>query len=158
MPTIEPVQKLSIYSLEAPRVAVTAMYNPKEISIEKSVPWTKSPSSTGDQPQLEFSSGDGRVMSFELLFDGFETGTNVHTQFVASLVKLASVQDANGPEDKRRPPRVGVKWGNGTLPEFLGVVESVATRYTMFLPDGTPVRAICHVKVREASRASFVKA
>jgi hypothetical protein len=62
------------------------------------------------------------------------------------------VQDADGPEDKKRPPKVGVKWGK--LPEFQGVIESVSTKYTMFLPDGTPVRATCHVTVREASHLS----
>ena len=151
------VQKLSIYSLEGPRVVVTAMFNPKEISVDKSVPWTKSPSSKSDSPQLEFSSADGRVMSFELMFDGFESGTNVHTAFVDSLVRLACIQDPNGPEDKKRPPRVGVKWGTGRLPEFQGVIESVGTKYTLFLPDGTPVRATCQVRVRETSRASVAK-
>jgi hypothetical protein len=151
------VQKLTVYSLEGPRIVVSAMYNPKEISVDKSVPWAKSPSSKGDAPMLEFTSADGRVMSFELMFDGFETGTNVHAAFVESLVRLANVQDPDGPEDKRRPPRVGVKWGTGKLPEFQGVIESIGTKYTMFLADGTPVRATCHVKVREASRVSFAK-
>lgn len=146
----EPVAKLSIHSMEGTRIVVTAMYNPKEIEVEKSVPWTKSPISTGDRPSLAFSSAEGRTMSFELMFDGFETGTNVHTAFVDPLMKLTLVQDPNGPEDKRRPPRVSVKWGEGKLPEFQGVIESVSTKYTLFLPDGTPVRASCRVTIREA--------
>ena len=96
-------------------------------------------------------------MSFELMFDGFETGTNVHTAFVDNLVKLALVQDPSGAEEKKRPPKVGVKWGSGKLPEFEGVIESVSTKYTMFLPDGTPVRATCHVTIREASHLSVTK-
>ena len=156
-PNETPVQKLSIYSVEGTRVVVTAMYNPKEIQIDKSVPWTRSRQSKGDLPSLEFSSADGRVMSFELMFDGFETGTNVHTAFVDNLVKLALVQDPSGAEEKKRPPKVGVKWGSGKLPEFEGVIESVSTKYTMFLPDGTPVRATCHVTIREASHLSVTK-
>jgi hypothetical protein len=150
-------QKLSIFSVEGPRIVVTAMFNPKELQIDKTVPWTKAPHSGGDQPSLEFSAADGRVMSFELMFDGFETGTNVHTAFVDNLVKLALVQDPNGAEDKKRPPKVGVRWGSGKLPEFQGVVETVSTKYTMFLPDGTPVRATCRVTIREASHLSFAK-
>jgi contractile injection system tube protein len=149
-----PTQKLSIYSVEGPRIVVTAMYNPKEIQIDKSVPWRKSPQSKGDPPSLEFWSSDGSAMSFELMFDGYETGTNVHTAFVDSLLKLAQVQSPTGPEDTKRPPKVGVKWGSGRLPEFQGVVESVSTKYTMFLPDGTPVRATCRVTIREASHLS----
>ena len=151
----EPGAKLTIASLEAPRLVVTAMYNPKEIGVDKSVPWAKTASSIGDPPELEFSSADGRTMSFELLFDGFETGTNVHTTYIATLLRLASAIDPDGPEEKRRPPRVSVKWG--VLPEFQGVIESIGTKYTMFLPDGTPVRATCHIKVREARRATFAR-
>ena len=150
-------QKLSIFSVEGPRIVVTAMFNPKEVQIDKTVPWTKSPQSKGDQPSLQFSAADGRAMSFELLFDGFETGTNVHATFVEPLVKLAMVQDPNGADDKKRPPKVGVKWGSGKLPEFQGVIEAVSTKYTMFLPDGTPVRATCRVTIREASHLSVGK-
>jgi hypothetical protein len=35
------------------------------------------------------------------------------------------------------------------------VIESLEIKYTMFLPNGTPVRATCSVKLKEASRASF---
>ena len=150
-------QKLSIFSVEGPRIVVTAMFNPKELQIDKTVPWTKAPHSGGDQPSLEFSAGDGRVMSFELMFDGFETGTNVHTAFVDNLIKLTLAQDPNGAEDKKRPPKVGVRWGSGKLPEFQGVVETVSTKYTMFLPDGTPVRATCRVAIREAGHLSVSK-
>ena len=89
------------------------------------------------------------MMSFELMFDGFETRTNVHSAFVANLLKLALAPDAGGADGKTRPPMVSVKWG--VFPEFPGVIESVSTKYTMFLPDGTPVRAICHLRIREAS-------
>ncbi len=154
MATIEPQPKLSIYSLEGTRMVVTAMYNPKELQVDKFVPWMKAPTSKGDRPSLEFSSADGRVMSFELMFDGYETGTNVHTSFVENLMKLAYVQDPNGPEDKKRPPKVAVKWGEGKLPEFQGVIESVSAKYTLFLPDGTPVRASCRVTIREAGHLS----
>ena len=152
-----PTQKLSIHSAEGPRIAVTAMFNPKEIQVDKSVPWSKQPTSRGDQPSLEFWSADGRVMSFELLFDGFETATNVHTAFVENLLKLAMVKNPDGAEDAKRPPKVRVRWAGVTVPDFEGVIESVSTKYTMFLPDGTPVRALCRVAVREASRLAVGK-
>jgi hypothetical protein len=153
-PTIDPVAKLSIRSLESPRLAVTAMFNPADLRIDHSVPWRPQATSHGDQPSLEFPSAISRVMSFELLFDGSTTGTNVHAAFLADLFKLALVRDASGSQDKKRPPRVSVKWGTGMLPEFEGVIESLSTRYLMFLPDGTPVKATCHVSVREADHLS----
>ena len=154
---IDPPYKLSISSLEGSAITVTAMFNPKEVQIDRIVPWSKAPIVTGDLPSLQFSSAEGRVMSFELLFDGFETGTNVHTTFIQNLTRLAAVQDANGPEDKRRPPKVSVKWAGGRIPDFQGVIEEVSTRYTMFLADGTPVRATCRLVIREASHVSVRK-
>src|SRR5262245_56668579 len=108
--------------------------------------------SRGDEPALEFWSANARSMSFELMFDTSERRVDVHDSFVANLLKLAAIQDENGPEDKKRPPKVAVRWG--AFPEFEGVIGSVSVKYTMFLPDGTPVRATCQVAIREASRLS----
>lgn len=135
---------------------VQAQYNPKEVGIDKSVPWQKAPTSTGDQPELTFTSAEGRSMSFELFFDTYEKGTDVHASHVSKLLELAMVMEPNGSEEKKRPTRVQVIWGNG-LPAFEGVIESIGTKYTMFLPSGVPVRATCSVKIKEASRASFKK-
>ena len=58
----------------------------------------------------------------------------------------------------KRPPMVSVTFEppNGGL-AFRGVVSSVSTKYTMFLPDGTPVRATASVKLKQASSASVGK-
>src|SRR5262245_17210016 len=153
-PEDPPAQKLAIQSLEGTRIVVTAMFNPKEVSIDKSVPWAKLPTSNSDKPALTFWSADGSVMSFELMFDTFESATNVHTTHVVNPLKLAMVQDPAGAEDRKRPPKVAVQLGSGKLPEFQGVIESISVKYTMFLPDGTPVRATCLLAIREASRLS----
>jgi hypothetical protein len=135
-----------------------AQFNPKEIAIDKSVPWTQAPTSSGDRPELQFRQALGRTMSFTLEFDTSADGTDVHSAYVTRLVALAMVMDssASAPEDKRRPMRVKVVDGAGAI-AFEGVIESIETRYTMFLPDGTPVQATCAVKLKEASRATFVK-
>ena len=54
---------------------------------------------------------------------------------------------------RKRPTLVQVRWGNPDLPIFEGVIESVSTKLTMFLPSGTPVRATCNVKMMEAQRS-----
>jgi hypothetical protein len=155
--TYTKIEKLTIYSVEGPKIEVTAMMNPKELSVNKSTPWTKSPNSKGNVPDLEFTSAEGRSMSFELLFDTYEEGGNVHTKYVADLVKLSMVRNPDGSEEEKRPPKVGVKWANGALPEFLGVLESVGTKYTMFFPDGTPCRAVVTCQLKEANSLSFKK-
>lgn len=134
---------------------VTAQYNPKEVGLDKSVPWQKAKNSHANTPDLEFTSADGRSLSFELFFDGYEQNLDVHASFVSKLLKLAEVMDENGSEEKKRPPQVKVTWG--TLPEFKGVLESVSTKYTMFNAAGMPVRCTCSVKFKEANRLSFKK-
>lgn len=154
-PVLPAPKKLTLVGLDS-AVKFTAQFNPKEIAIDKSVPWQKAPTSTGDQPELQFRSAEGRTMAFELEFDTSADGTDVHGAYVSKLVALAMATDPNGPEAKKRPTRVKVTAGIGAI-AFEGVIESIGTKYTMFLPDGTPVRATCSVKLKEASRATFVK-
>jgi hypothetical protein len=100
-------------------------------------------------------------LSLELTFDGYETGTNVHTEYVDKLIKMTLAQieatDKKGKEDQKRPHMVVLTWGANALPEFKGVIKSVNTKYTMFLANGTPVRATCTVELMEADKASFAK-
>lgn len=154
-------KKLHIITLDAVtpegKIDLTVQYNPKELAVDKSVPWSKHKDSKSDQPNLEFSGADGRSMSFELMFDTYEDDENVHGT-VSKLQRMAMVRNPSesAPEDEKRPPRVKVLWDGG-LPAFEGVIESIGTKYTMFSPKGYPVRATCTVKVKEASRASFKK-
>ena len=153
------VTKLHIIQLEPDQSNdVTAQYNPKEISVDKSVSWSPAKTPTGNTPELQFTAGTNRGLSLELTFDGFETNTNVHTTYVDTLVKMtAPIDESSNSDDKKRPPMVKVVWGDGKLPPFQGVVESVSTKYTLFMPDGTQVRATCSVKLKEASKISFKK-
>jgi hypothetical protein len=153
----KPTAKLKIISMEAGHLTVQASYNPKEVSVDKSVPWSKHKDSKTDQPHLEFTGAEPMSMSFEMLFDGAELGTGGSVQgSIDNLLTMAKILT-----DKKRPHQVRVIWGAGTetkvLPQFTGVIESVSTKYQMFLDDGTPVRATCNIKLKEASTLSFKK-
>src|SRR5262249_11364060 len=129
MPTTDlPAQKLSISSAEGPRIVITAMFNPKESQGDKAAPWARQPASRGGRPALEFRAVEGRSRSFELMFDGFESGTNVHAEFIEPLSSLARIRNADGAEDAKRPPKVRVRWAAGKVPDFEGVIESLSTK------------------------------
>jgi hypothetical protein len=71
------VEKLAIGSLDNSRLTVVAHYNPKEIQIDKEVPWqqhnswpTAERSRANQQDDAESNSTPTRSMSVELLFDG----------------------------------------------------------------------------------------
>jgi hypothetical protein len=162
-PFSQPTAKLTIASKDEPGIRVPAQYNPKELQVDQTVPWKKpeaanqtgtekgSGSSAGDDPiALEFTGAEGRTMSVELLFDGYEQKRSVAGQ-VALLEQLARVRNPADPDEtKRRPHQCIVSWGGAGLPSFECVIESLSTKYTMFSSEGMPLRASCTVKLKEA--------
>ena len=106
----------------------------------------------GDGPALEYTAGDPKTLSFDLAFDTFESKDSVHDKFVRPIEDLTAVDPSLD-----RPPMVQVVWSSNSFPAFKGVVGSVSTKYTMFMPDGTPVRCTTTVTMKKASRASKKK-
>ena len=137
--------------------ALVAQFNPAQLQLEEAASYTPSATRSHDQPSLEYTATRPRSLSLELFFDTYEEqagARNVKTRFVAPLSRLLQVIDAESTDEAlRRPPLVELRWG--TEPPFRGVVESMSTKLTMFLADGTPVRATCAIKMMEASSESF---
>ena len=144
------------------KAKVVAQYNPKELQIDKKIPWSKHSYTNKGNDQAkngrghiayEFTGAEGRTMTVELLFDAFGDPSNqvdVPAQ-VAELEKLAAVKDPSSPsEDKRRPPMCIVAWGEGGMPSFTCIIMQLTTKYTMFNEKGYPLRATCTVQLQEA--------
>ena len=157
--------KLHIGSIDPDVEAdVVAQYNPKELSVDKKVPWSKH-SYTNKGNDLaskgrghiayEFTGSEGRTVSVELLFDAFGSTPPVDVaEEVAKLELLAAVKDPSSPdEDKRRPPLCLIVWSD-TLPSFKCVITQLTTKYTMFDSTGKPLRATCTVQLQEADSLS----
>jgi hypothetical protein len=144
--------KLKIVSLDDGALQVEAQFNPKEVQIDKTVPWQKHKDSKADEPYLEFTGAEGRTLSLELLFDGFETKDNVHDTYVAKLLEMAKMRSQSGDEAERRPHKIKLLYG--PMPDFIGVIESMSTKYTMFEQDGKPVRCTVNLRLKEAQRLS----
>lgn len=155
------LEKVSIASLDDsdPARIVHAQYNPKEVTLEHSIPWQGKPI-RGDRADLEFTGGSARTLSLELLFDGYEQARSVQLD-VDKVVWLARVRDPDSNKDQLlRPHLVAMVWGSPSsdnLPAFRGVIESLSIKYTMFLPDGRPVRATVGVKIKEATSVKLAK-
>ncbi len=124
---------------------IQALFNPKEYTISKSVPWNPHASSGLDAPEMQFTTGQGETLALELFFDTYEARSNVR-DYTDQLHQLALIDPT-----LHRPPIVIVSWGKLT---FKGVVESLNHRFTMFLEDGTPVRATCTLSMREMYTAA----
>ena len=145
--TIDPEGKLTIVGLEGDcdGLEVTAQFNPKEVGLERSVPWQKQKKK--GPADLEYTGGEPKTMSLELLFDGFEGGNDV-SESVAALKKLIDPVPS-----LKRPPKCTIIWGESarSMPRFDCIVEKVSVKYQMFAPDGGVLRATCTVSFKEAA-------
>ena len=141
------MKKLTLTPLEGKNAGavIEALFNPKEYTISKSVPWNPHPTAGLDSPENQFTTGQGESLALELFCDTYEKGESVQP-YVMSVHNLGMI-DA----ELHRPAHIFVSWGSLA---FRGVVESLTHRYTMFLEDGTPVRATCTVQFREAPTAT----
>ena len=151
--------KIIIIGLEN-GVNLTAQYNPKEIGLDKSVPWQKHNKANANGLQLEFTGAEGRTMSVDLLFDGYEEKASIQGK-VSKLEKLSTVREPNSTDPaKRRPHHCVVVWGTvmgGGDNKFKCVIEQISTKYTMFSSDGIPLRATVTLKLKEAERVSMAE-
>jgi hypothetical protein len=144
------ISKVALVGLEV-KVDLVAQYNPKEISIEETTGWNaKDDDKDKHRFTVEFTHSSPRTLSMELLFDTYEEGTDVTKTYVDKLRQLTSVIDPDGAERYKQPPIVLVQWYDDAYIPFRGVIQSVSTKYTMFMPSGMPVRATCNIKIMEA--------
>jgi hypothetical protein len=158
--------KLWIGSIDNPQIEVRAQYNPKELQIDKQLSWgdhkakvdKTGPDQRGkaddksQQGDLELTGAPTRSMSIELLFDSFESGGSVEPD-VRVLEALSSVRDPGSTEpEMRRSHHCLVVWGasGAGMRPFKCVIESLSVKYTMWDHSGTPKRATCTVKLKEA--------
>jgi hypothetical protein len=123
----------SVKSSSVSSAEIDELFNPKEISVKKTVPWQEHHNAGLDSPQLEFTSGEAMVLDVELFFDTYENGKNVkdHT---SKIHKLAHIEG-----DQNTPPTVSFVWGTGL--KFTSYLEKLDVKFTKFNPDGIPIRS-----------------
>lgn len=92
-----PGTKITIASLDNKKLTVTAQYNPKELQVDRSVPWQHRISPEVDRLVLEYSGEEGRSLNIDLLFDGYEENLSVQDE----IDKLEIMTRANVPADSR---------------------------------------------------------
>jgi hypothetical protein len=145
---------------------IRALFNPSSLTLEENVEWAvKDLAIPGLGYVLEFKGKDNRkppTLTLDLLFDTYEgdhtqpsiaqsvlgnirgtplalfpgsapSRTSV-TRYTSEVARLARID-----RELHRPPICQLKWGRFQI--FEGVLTSLTQRFTLFQPDGTPVRA-----------------
>ncbi|WP_028973405.1 CIS tube protein [Spirochaeta cellobiosiphila] len=124
---------------------IPVLFNPKEYIVEKRTPWKEHEIHGLDSPAVEFTIGERKRLSMELFFDTSEDKTDVR-EYTDKIEELMLVNS-----DEHRPPFLLFSWGEL---KFKCVLEDLVQRFTMFLNDGTPIRAIVKVMFKEYSSAA----
>jgi hypothetical protein len=140
---------------------VEVQFNPTEFSLEKGAQIAEIGIPGIDSPMLQFVRGQNEKLTVELFFDTTEhgmgagaTSVTTLTDPVYSMIKIEPTRHA--------PPIVTFMW-NSNFPganlssfsgsqgrnEFCGLVESIRQKFTLFSPEGVPLRATLTLTLRE---------
>ena len=123
--------------------SIKVLFNPPA-ETAKATPWKHHDIQGLDSPMLEFTSGEPFRLQMDLFFDRYEEGKSVR-EYTDAIEKLARTGETAGDE-----PQCVVRWVEKT---FKCSIESTKVTYTLFLDDGTPVRAVMNVVFKEFSPA-----
>lgn len=130
---------------QEPGEELSVQFNPTEVTIDKSVTYAEQDIPGLDAPIQQFVSGGAETLSVEFFFDVYEDRGDDQPDDVRKLTdEINQLLLVDG--DLHAPPLVTFAWGKIS---FTAVVESANTTFTMFRPDGTPVRARIDVTFRE---------
>lgn len=134
---------------------IDVCFNPKEYALDKGLDWEQS-KALSEAPIPEFKAPKPMGLAVTLQFDTYEERVSVREKYVKRLERLVMMKKSGGsgqPDKKaNKPPIAMFVWGRFA---FKGVAESLSQKYTMFLADGTPVRAECALKMRNVSDSTI---
>jgi len=119
---------------------IPVLFNPSQYTLERSNQIAEIGVPGLGSPILQFVRGNARTLNLELIVDTYEQRRDVrlHTSVVYGLLAIDPSTHA--------PPITTFQWGTFV---FRCIVERVGGTFTLFLEDGTPVRATLRVALRE---------
>jgi hypothetical protein len=148
--------KAYIARKDKPNVKVSCMFNPEEFSVVKSNQFASVNIPGLSAPLLQFVRGEARTVTVDLFFDTYEEGTDVrlHTDRITGWDAGSMFSKLSGDKkglmdidsDLHAPPVCQFVWGAFV---FQCVIDQVTKKFTMFLPEGIPVRATLTVTLKE---------
>jgi hypothetical protein len=160
-----PVTMVTLSSQKRPGLPLfkpfTVPYNPTELSFEKQMQFAEITIPGLDAPLQQFVRGQAEKLTIELFFDSTEKGTGLGAQSVTTQTDRV-FQLARLDPDLHAPPIVTLTWNHhfpgDSLEEpmaaqrrnsFVGVIESIKQKFTLFSPEGIPLRATVNLTLRE---------
>lgn len=150
----------TIIDQDHPGKTVKCMFNPKEYSFSKQNSWPPVQTKGSNLGLFEFANGQPATLQMQLFFDTYakegapQDVRKEYTGAIWEMMKIdTSLSDLNSKSGqpsknkKGRPPVVVFQWGSTW--SFKAVITSIKERFTLFLPDGTPVRSTLDVTFQQ---------
>jgi Contractile injection system tube protein len=176
------MEKAYLHPLNSPKAKeIKFMFNPNKLTFTRIASWTDIKGSRGDNdilPTTDFKGVKPYTLKISgIIFDTYETRTTVDKYI--NVLKEAVIPDDHtdkiyvekpqggkgqstgsgkqgGVKNRRRPPVYLFLWGEGFnvghKSQFKCVVTNLTYIYTMFLPNGIPVRAEVTLSLKEVDQ------
>jgi hypothetical protein len=128
-------------------------FNPKEYTIQKQNQWKVDPVVGTALPTAQFSGGQPRKLTLDLLFDASDSTLDVRS-VTDTLFKAMEINPALGSgrgKNSGRPPTITFNWGSTVM--FKAVADSLSVQYMLFRPDGSPIRAQAKLSLIQVEKA-----
>lgn len=130
-----------------PGQQVFFQFNPKEFQVSKKGSWKSSPTrGNRTAPPPEYTGPEPGSMTLEMFLDASDKADGDVSSDVQKLFEACSPTESSSSKDKPLPP--GVKFGWDRV-YFVGYLESVTAKYTLFRESGHPIRALCTLALKE---------
>jgi len=130
--------------IESPKVddnVIDFRFNPTEYQLQKSNNFSEIPIPGLESPPIQFVRGNSEKLTVELLADTSDTLEDVRKKYVDKVRALMGINIQS-----HAPPIVSFVW---STQEFKGVIDSLNVTYTLFSPEGIPLRAKLSLTLKE---------
>lgn len=131
---------------------VEFMFNPTLLTFTRTVKWQSEQGNRGENalPKVNFSGVDPFKLTLnQVVFDTYEKRECVVEQYIKKLKKAVESPDGQ----KKRPPVYYLIWGNRK--SFPCVMVTLTYKLDLFLPNGTPVRALVDMTLQEVEQENL---
>jgi nucleoid-associated protein YgaU len=123
---------------------IECLFNPKDYTVTKTNNWKAEAKQGASAAKPSFTGGNPWEMTLQLLFDStllkpkLTVKQITQTLFDAMNATCGEGAGTGGKKNTKRPPTVTFEYGWFS---FVAVVKNLSVQYTLFNPDGEPIRA-----------------
>lgn len=148
-----PLEKAGLVPLPGePVEPIEFMFNPMLLTFSRAVKWQSEQGNRSNSalPKVNFSGVDPFKLTLsQVVFDTYERRECVVEQYIKKLKKAVESPDGQN----KRPPVYCLVWGQRK--SFPCVMTTLTYKLDMFLPDGTPVRALVDMTLQEVENENL---